>query len=210
MSRRGIDVSWWQGYINWHQVKASGIEFAIIKAGGSDAGLYTDPFFEYNYEQAKQAGVGLGAYYFVGPKCLTAADGEADAQRFLRLLKGKKFEYPAYLDWEAPPAGMREESTGAAIAFCKAVEDEGYYTGIYASDLSGFRERLNMRKLEAFDIWVASYGSAPTYIKSFRSTYGMWQYSSTGSVPGITGNADLDIAYYNFPEIIKTHHLNGF
>lgn len=210
MSRKGIDVSRWQGYINWNQVKGTGIEFAIIKAGGSDDGLYTDSFYQYNYDHAKQAGMGLGAYYFVGPKCLTAADGDADAERFLRLLKGKQFDYPVYLDWEAPPAGRREESTSAAIAFCKRVEEAGYYIGIYASDISGFKERLNMQKLDAFDIWVASYGSAPNYIKAFRNTYGMWQYSSTGNVPGISGNVDLDIAYYNFPEIIKSHHLNGY
>ena len=207
---RGIDVSKWQGYINWEAVKRAGYDFAIIKSGGSDAGLYTDPFFEYNYLNAKQAGIGLGAYYFVGPKCLSEADGIADAERFLRLLKGKQFDYPVYLDWEAPPTGMKERSTDAAIAFCRTVEEKGYYVGIYSSDISGFKERLNMQRLAPYDIWVACYGSAPSYIKGFRTSYGMWQYSSTGKVNGINGNVDLDIAYYDFPAVIKSHHLNGY
>ena len=82
----GIDVSHWQGSINWNSVKSSGIEFAILKAGGSDAGFYKDPTFERNYSGAKSAGLHVGAYYFVGAGCKSRADGEADAQRFIDLL----------------------------------------------------------------------------------------------------------------------------
>ena len=210
MAKRGIDVSRWQGDIDWNLVRGSGCEFAILKAGGSDAGFYTDGTFERNYWNARSAGVDVGAYYFVGPRCLTEEDGIADAKRFLDIVKDWKFEYPLYLDFEAPPAGRQNECTNAAIGFCRTVEDAGYYAGIYASDISGFKERLSMKRLEAFDIWVARYGSAPDYIKHFREWYGMWQYSSTGSVPGILGNVDLDIAYYDFPAIMKSRHLNGY
>lgn len=210
MKTRGIDVSKWQGEINWEAVKRFGIDFAIIKVGGSDAGLYTDPYYEQNYVSAKKAGLGVGAYYFVGPKCLTPEDGAADAHRFYKLLKDRQFDYPVYLDFEAPPAGKRQQCTNAAIEFCKVMEEYGYYVGIYASDISGFKERLDMRRLAPFDIWVASYGSSPSYVKAYRSVYGMWQFSSTGFVDGIRGNVDLDIAYYDFPTIIKSHHLNGY
>lgn len=210
MSRRGIDVSKWQGTIDWNAVKLAGIEFAIIKAGGSDAGFYTDSFYQKNYDGAKAAGIPIGAYYIVGNKCLSAEDGTADAFRFLEMLKGKKFEYPVYLDWELPPAGHMLESTLAARAFCDTIEKFGYYVGIYASDIAGFKERLMLKDLHEFDIWVARYGSAPEYIKAFRSSYGMWQYSSTGKIAGIKGNVDLDIAYYDFPTIMKANHLNGY
>lgn len=210
MSYRGIDVSRWQGVIDWPTVKKAGIEFAILKAGGSDDGFYIDSTFAHNYENAKAVNMPVGAYYFVGPKCLTIADGEADAERFLKIVNDRKFEYPLYLDFEAPAPGQNEKCTNAAMAFCRVLEEEGYYAGIYASDVSGFKERLNLSRLAAFDIWVASYGKAPSYIHGFREHYGMWQYSSTGTIPGINGNVDLDVAYYDFPSIMKTHHLNGF
>ena len=76
MTRKGIDVSHWQGTIDWNKVKKAGIEFAIIKAGGSDAGFYTDSKWEANYKGAKAAGIPIGAYYFVGKDCVTAAAGK--------------------------------------------------------------------------------------------------------------------------------------
>ena len=98
MMNKGIDVSHWQGNIDWNKVKKAGIEFAIIKAGGSDAGFYTDSKWEANYKGAKAAGIPIGAYYFVGKDCVTAAAGKADAERFLKILKGKQLEYPVYMD----------------------------------------------------------------------------------------------------------------
>lgn len=94
MTRKGIDVSHWQGTIDWNKIKKAGIEFAIIKAGGSDAGFYTDSKWEANYKGAKAAGIPIGAYYFVGKDCVTAAAGKADAERFLQILKGNQLEYP--------------------------------------------------------------------------------------------------------------------
>lgn len=92
---KGIDVSHWQGTIDWDKVKAAGIKFAIIKAGGSDAGFYTDSKWEANYMGAKSAGIPIGAYYFVGKDCVTATAGKADAERFIKILKGKQLEYHA-------------------------------------------------------------------------------------------------------------------
>lgn len=210
MTKRGIDVSKWQGVIDWNAVKMSGTDFAIIKAGGSDAGFYTDSYFHQNYEKATKAGVDVGSYYIVGPKCLSAEDGAADAYRFIDIIKGKKFSYPVYLDWELPPAGERLQSTLAARAFCDVMEKAGYYVGIYASDVSGFKERLMLKDLSEYDIWVASYGAPPSYVKAFRAAYGMWQYSSSGTIAGISGNVDLDIAYYDFPTIMRANNLNGY
>ena len=130
MTRKGIDVSHWQGTIDWNKVKKAGIEFAIIKAGGSDAGFYTDSKWEANYKGAKAAGISIGAYYFVGKDCVTAAAGKADAERFLHILKGKQLEYPVYMDNEAQPASVKAGITAATFAFCKTLEDAGYFVGI--------------------------------------------------------------------------------
>ena len=196
---KGIDVSHWQGVIDWLSVKESGIEFAILKAGGSDDGFYTDSTFEQNYKEVKAVGLPVGAYYYVGENCTSRADGIADAKRFLEIIKGKSFEYPVYIDLEDTAPAAKAGATEACIGFCETMEAEGYYCGIYASDVSGFAERLDITKLQKFDKWVARYGSKPQYVK----TYGMWQYSSTGTVSGISGGVDMDESYMNYPEIIK-------
>ena len=203
---RGIDVSHWQGAIDWTKVKASGIQFAIIKAGGSDAGFYTDPRWEENYKGAKANGIAVGAYYFVGPGCISVADGQADAERFLAQLKGKQFEYPVYIDVEATPASKKAGATEAVIAFCRAMEAGGYYAGIYSSTYSGFRDRLDDSKLTPFTHWVAQYASKCTY----GGSYGIWQYSSSGQVNGISGRVDMDVSYQDFPSIIKAGGFNGY
>lgn len=202
----GIDISRWQGVINFNQVKASGVDFAIIKAGGSDKGLYKDSKFETYYASCKNLGIKTGSYYFVGPDCISAADGIADAERFLNIIKGKSFEYPVYIDIETTPKTAKKGATDAVIAFCETLENNGYYAGIYASDISGFHDALQLERLEKFDKWVARYGKSPQYVPVF----GMWQYSSKGSVPGIIGHVDMDISYIDYDKIMKSKHLNGF
>lgn len=203
---KGIDVSRFQGMIYWDKVKADGIGFAIIKAGGSDDGFYTDSAYERNYAGAKAAGVPVGAYYYVGRLCISREDGIADAKRFLAMLEGKQFEYPVYIDLEETDPKNKAGATNAVIGFCETMEAAGYYCGIYASDISGFKDRLELSRLTAFDKWVANYISQPGYVGS----YGMWQRSSQGRVNGITGNVDIDESYLDYPAIIKANGLNGF
>ena len=206
MMKKGIDISKYQGNIAWKQVKDSGIEFAIIKAGGSDAGFYTDPTYEANYKNAKAVGMPLGAYYIVGSGCVSKEDGMADAKRFLKMLEGKTFEYPVYIDLETTSPATKSGTTDAVLAFCQTMEAAGYFCGIYASDISGFKDRLELSRLKTRALWVASYGSMPKYV----SSYGIWQKSSTGRVPGIVGNVDLDECYVDYPAIIKSRGDNGF
>lgn len=203
---KGIDVSSWQGNIDFNRVKASGIQFVILKAGGSDSGFYTDKRFYDNYVKATQAGLNVGAYYFVGKKCKSSADGVADAQRFHTIIKDCILDYPVYIDFEAPDSTNKQGNTDAVNAFCLYMESLGYYTGIYASDISGFKDRLYLNQLNRFDKWVARYGSEPKYVKN----YGMWQSTSKANVPGIAGYVDLDYSRNDYAGIIKTHHLNGF
>lgn len=205
--KRGIDISHWNndaGRIDWNRVKSSGVSFVIIKAGGSDAGFYKDKNFEENYHNAIAAGLDVGAYYFIGPKMLTKRDAEADAKRFYEIIKGKVFSMPVYLDLETSDPKDRAKATTAAAYFCRYLEKLGYFVGIYASDLSGFRDRVDGDKLTDFTLWVARYGREPS------RAWDVWQYSSTGSVPGIYGKVDLDYMSRDLPAIIRKAHKNGY
>lgn len=206
MAIREIDVSHWQGNIDWSKVKAAGIQFAIIKAGGSDDGFYTDSKWEANYKGAKANGIAVGAYYFVGPKCVNAAAGKADAERFIQLLKGKQLEYPVFMDNEAQPASAKAGITEATIAFCETMEAAGYFVGIYGSTDSGFHKRMDDSRLTAYTHWVAQYASKCTY----SGSYGIWQHSSSGRVSGISGNVDMDLSYVDYPSAIKNGGFNGY
>lgn len=203
---QGIDVSRWQGNINFRDVKASGVDFVILKAGGSDDGCYTDSKFEEYYREAMAAGLHVGAYYFVGPMCYGEASGRADAMRFIQILGDKKFDMPVYMDFEAPGTTTRSSNTTAAIAFCKTMEAAGYYCGIYASDCSGFVNRLELERLRDFDKWVAIYGGKPSRV----GEYGMWQHTDKGKIPGISGGVDCDIAYKDYPTIIRQNGFNKY
>lgn len=201
-----IDVSHWQGNINFSQVKASGIEGVIIKAGGSDAGFYKDSKFETNYINAKNAGLHVGCYYFVGTGCVSAIDGEADARRFYNMLVGKQFDLPVYMDFEAPSPRTQNGNTASVIAFCDYLEKKKCFAGVYASDISGFKERLKLDPLKRFTLWVARYGSQPQY----ATCWDIWQYTSTGRVNGINGNVDMNECRRDFPSIIKSGGFNGY
>lgn len=203
---KGIDVSHWQNVIDFEKVKASGIEFVIIKAGGSDKGFYMDSRFKENYSKAVAAGLSVGAYYFAGKNFRGVENGMADAQRFIEILKGLKFDYPVFLDIEAQDNRYKEEITDAAVAFCNMLESAGYFVGIYASDISGFKDKLNHERIKSYAHWVARYGHKPEICKE----YGIWQYSSKGSVSGISGSVDMDISYVDYPKTIKAKGFNGY
>lgn len=201
---KGIDVSAWQGEIDWKKVKGDGVDAVILKAGGSDDGFYTDSKFESNYKGAKEVGLKVGAYYFVGNKFVTRADGEADALRFINIIKGKQFDLPVYVDVEATSPSDKDGATNATSAFCIYMEQKGYFVGIYASEVSGFRDRLDDAKLKSFVHWVACYGSEKPDIP-----YVGWQYSSSGKISGIDGNVDMD-EFKDLSETIIQNGLNGY
>lgn len=205
----GVDLSKFN-MVNNYDLICKEYDFAILRAGGSDHGkppiqFYTDGRYEERYAEFTKRGLPLGAYWVVGHRFTTEADGVINAKKFCQLLRGKKFTMPVFLDYEVPTPEMRHNGTTAAIAFCKQMEKQGYYVGIYASDISGFKDRLELDRLRAFDKWVARYGgSAPKYVP----TYGIWQYTSSGHVDGITGNVDINIAYHDYPAIINRAGLN--
>lgn len=203
MSLKGIDVSHWQGSIDWTKVKKAGIDFAIIKAGGADDGLYKDSRFEENYKNAKAVGIPVGCYYFCANDSDSASKGETMAKHFCELIAGKQFEFPVYMDIEAQK-GTKAGTTACAIAFGEYMEQHGYWCGIYGSDIATFSDCLEWSKVNRFAAWVARYGGTLVHSGGIR------QYSSTGKVSGISGNVDMDEATINYEPLIKAKCLNGW
>lgn len=203
---KGIDVSKWNGKnIDWKKVKESGVDFAIIKAGGADDGLYTDSTFEINYKGAKEAGLKVGCYFFCSTQMDTAAKGRTQAEYFASIIEGKQFEFPVYADIEAQK-GSKAGTTNAAIAFGEYMEEAGYWCGIYGSDIATFTDKLEYDKVKRFTIWCARYYENSKCVHE----HDVRQYSDKGSVPGISGNVDLNYAYKDFEPLIKAKGLNGW
>lgn len=206
MEVKGIDVSKYQGDIDWQKVKESGVQFAILRAGYGREISQKDPCFEKNYAACKAAGLPVGAYWYS-----YAADTEGaglEAKACLEVIRGKSFEYPIWFDQEYEPGILAltdQQRTDLVRTFCQALESAGYYTGLYCSR-DWLKNQLLADQLKAYDIWVAAYGKTPGAVPL---PYGIWQYSSTGQVPGIQGPVDLDIAYKDYPAIIRRAGLNG-
>lgn len=201
---QGIDVSHWQGQIDWNKVKASGIKFAILKCGGSDAGFYTDKTFEYNYKECKRVGIAVGAYYFVGKDCITYEAGQADAKRMLAIVNGKSFELPLFIDCEAQDAKHKVGITDAIAGFYDCMKVAGKNAGVYASAVSGFKDRIEDNRIQHIPHWVAQYYDRCTYDKP----YIIWQKSSKGRIDGINGNVDLDEGVDNMFAVNKKTDLD--
>lgn len=203
----GIDVSKWQGNIDWQKVKDSGVQFAIIRAGYGSSTSQKDAQFERNYAECKRLGIPVGAYWYSYATNTTAATMEAQA--FLEVIKGKSFEYPIWFDQEYEPsikALNNAQRTAIVRAALTALENAGYYAGLYAS-ANWVNSWLNYTELTSFDVWAAQYGSAC----GSKLPFGMWQYlGSGGTCAGISGACDRDYAYKDYPAIIKGAGLNGF
>lgn len=203
---KGIDVSSWQGIIDFEKVRQDGICFCVCKAGGSDAGTYIDKRFYENVVKAWEAGIPCGAYYFVGKSCTSIEAGKADAERFERIIRSVKLLFPVYIDFEAPDGSSKAGNTQAVIAFCEYMASKGYLTGVYASDISGFKNKLILSGLGALQRWVARYGSEPKYVQPWQ----MWQASSKGNIDGINGHVDIDYCNVDYAQYIVANHFNGF
>lgn len=201
----GIDVSKWQGKIDWQRAKDAGVQFAILRAGFGRAISQKDAYFEKNYAACKAVGIPVGAYWY--SYATDVDDARREAATCLEAIKGKSFEYPVWFDQEYEP-GIKALTDWQRVeivkAFCNTLEDAGYYTGLYCSR-DWLQYYLIPSQLKAYDVWVAAYSSTPGAVPL---PYGMWQYSSKGRVPGISGNVDLNIAYKDYPAIIRKAGLN--
>ena len=194
----GIDVSKWNGSIDWNAVKNSGVSYVIIRVGyrGSSQGsLIDDPTFKTNIKGATAAGLKVGVYFFT--QAVDEVEAVQEASMVLDRISGYKISYPVFLDVEA--SGGRgdkiDSATRTAVckAFCNTIQNAGYTAGIYANKtwLTG---KMDAGALGSYKIWLAQYAAAPTY----TGRYDLWQYKSTGKVSGISGNVDLNLSYLGY------------
>lgn len=195
----GIDVSKYQSDINWEKVAASGIDYVIVNAGYGKFADQKDPKFDENMKNAQAVGLDCGAYWY--SYALSVEDAYKEAEACYQAIKDYNFTYPIYFDIEDPSQSRLSVAETSAIieAFCTTLQKKGYYVGIY-SFASLLTSKVYEEVLDKYDVWVAHFDvPAPAYARS----YGMWQYSSTGRVNGISTDVDLDHCYINYPYLIS-------
>lgn len=201
-----IDVSKFQGTIDWDKVKATGIDGVIIRAVSTNSnGLYKDEYFERNYAECKRVGLPVGAYYY------TYATSTAYADRELRLFKecldGKQFELPIIFDVEDKTLTKlsKKALTDLTIYALDTIESWGCYRMYYTGQVYGNTYLDENRLINRYDKWLAFWTANKPAGK-----YGIWQYTNSGSVSGINGRVDMSYAYKDYPAMIKAAGLNGF
>ena len=199
MSKKGIDVSEFQGQIDWDKVKADGVEFAILKLGNIyDAqSNYKDSKFDTNYKNAKAQGIKVGAYIY--NYCNTVDTLKKGLEWALEQLDGKKLDLPIYLDMEDKDIQGETVATLTNICneFAKQVKSKGYQAGVYAN-VNWLKNELKPADFDKdISVWAAQYYKECQY----TGKYDIWQYASNGKVSGISGNCDMNYLYNE--DIIK-------
>lgn len=205
--KKGIDVSYAQGNINWKQIKNVGeIEFAIIRAGYGKHTSQKDSQFENNYKGCKENGIPCGVYWYSYAK--TVQEAEQEAKALLEVIKGKQFELPIYYDVEEKSQfALGKEKVSAIIRkFLETVERAGYWVGLYSST-SILNTHIADDIKTRYAIWVAHWDvSKPTY----KGQYGIWQYGVKKNYGGFSGSIDVDYMYFDYEKAIKENGLNGY
>lgn len=203
----GIDVSRYQGAIDWERVKASGVDFVLLRSSigdGADITTGEDIRFAVNITEAKKAGLMVGAYHYL--RGGNVEEARAEAKFFVKTIAPYDLDFPAVLDFEEPWQQeylTTAERTAMALAFMEEVERAGYYPMLY-TNTNWAENYLDMDKLGKYELWLAEWHPKPTYNGSF----GIWQYTAYGGVSGIEGDVDLDICNINYRRIITSNGYN--
>lgn len=196
--RTGVDVSDHQGEIDWQAVADAGIDFAIIRCGWrgySAGGLNEDTYFRRNIEGAQAAGLDVGVYFF--SQATSLAEGAEEAVYTLKLLEGYDLQLPVWFDWERIDTDTARTDdtpgsvvTDACLIFCEILESEGYEAGVYTYlNLAYYTYELD--RLAGLPFWLGDPGDFP----EFYYDHDIWQYTFTGSVPGIDKEVDMNVIY---------------
>lgn len=200
---RGIDVSEHQGVIDWDKVKVSGmVDFVILRAGYGKETSQVDRQFERNYSECKRLGIPCGAYWYT--YAVTADEAKQEATVCLKTIANKQFEYPVAFDIEEQASLVN--ASELCETFCSELEKNGYYTAVY-SFKNAFENNIGSEIKNKYDIFLSHVNVEKS---DYTDSYGLWQYSWAGRIDGITSDIDLDYAYKDYPEIIKSAGLNGF
>ena len=202
---RGIDISQFQGNVNFNKVKKAGIEFVIIRAGFGRYESQSDPYFEKNYKATKAAGLHVGAYWYSYAQSVD--DAKQEAKVCMKIIKGKQFDFPIFFDLEERSQFAKggDHCDSLVKAFCGELEKNGWFAGLYISR-SPLQTYISPTVAKRYALWVAEYGSRCNY----NGSYGIWQYSSTGRILGISGNVDLDVSTVDYPSVIRNGGFNGY
>lgn len=209
MQKRGIDISYANAGINFDEIQEK-YDFVIIRAGftgwGDGVTSHVDDWFEHYYYEAKKRNLGVGCYFY---SCANNSQKGINEAIYLyeHCLKGKQFDYPIFIDVEDShhQIGYKRGVTDAIISFGDYLEKLGYYVSVYANK-DFFRNHIITDEIKRFDKWVAFPDSGALNFE--YGQYGMWQNSWNQYVSGI--KTDTDIAYYDYPTIIKNKKLNGY
>ena len=191
----GIDVSKWNGGIDFNKVKSAGVKFVIIRAGFGVNGI--DRLFKANYTAAKEAGLKIGAYWYSYAK--TKAELQNEISAFLNVIKGMKLEMPIY--WDIEEKWVINNINYVIQTVCSALEKAGYFAGYYTS--ASVNASVSDENKKRFTSWIAHWGKKAGTYKP------MHQYSNTGEISGINGDVDLDYCGVDFPAIITEKKLNN-
>ena len=203
---KGIDVSKWNGNINWDKIKSAGINFAIVREGyGKKDPRQIDKKFKDNINGAKSVGIHTSVYHYSYADSVEDAINEA--QFCLENIEGLKLEYPVIIDVEDKEQLKlnNRQRTDIVKAFCSEIERAGYYAAFYCNLNWLNNYFIKEELLPKYDLWLAEWNKDKP-----SCSCGIWQYSSAGKIDGISGNVDLDVSYKNYPEIMKNKGLNGF
>ena len=204
ISHLGVDLSEFQGEVDFAKAKAAGVEFVMLRIGGryygDDGGMYEDKAFDTYYEQAKAAGLKVGAYFF--SQAVSAEDAADEANFALSKLGGRKLDYPLAFDWEniaqedaRTDNVTGEELTVIAEAFCDAVINAGYKAIVYSNTQQMFI-MYDFETMKDYDFWLADYRDFPTMYYN----YDMWQYATDGKIDGIEGDVDMNLSFTDFDD----------
>lgn len=207
--QQGADLSKFNRYVDMRLAKKNGMDFVILKAGSGYSG--EDPKFQQNYNNAKAAGLNVGAYWY--SYAVNVEEAKEEAVRYMKILGKKQFEYPVYLDFEDPSQRKipKKTKTDMAIAFMSILEKNGFYTGLYSSG-SWINNQFERERLKEYDIWIAHWHV--TNPNCYTPDYGMWQFTNKSKIKGVPdtgeGGVDMNYSYKNYPKIIKDAKLNNF
>ncbi len=206
MLKRGVDVSVHNGNINWKAVAGEKIDFSIIRAGYGKSESQKDERFENNYYGCKEQNIECGAYWY--SYASSASEAAEEAKVCLKVIKDKKFEYPIFFDIENNFQAKLSINTCSEIVktFCNIMEDEGYFVGVY-SYKSFLESYISEEVRNRYTVWVSHTDVDQT---SYKSPYGIWQFSHTGRVNGIDTAVDLNSGYVDYSSIIAPKGYNGF
>ena len=206
MSKKGIDVSEFQGKIDWEKVKNDGIEFAILRCGyGMDFSNQDDVEYERNANECERLGIPYGVYLMSYAN--TVEKARSEAEHVLRLIEGRKISLGVWYDIEdngTSGAINKETLTNIINTFCNTIKNAGHRVGVYAS-LNWLENKIERIIRDNYDIWVAQYYSKCEY----EGKYIMWQHTSSGKVNGISTNVDMNILYKDLPVINNNDNNNS-